>query len=403
MAKIVAVEAALRGGEETLLLNEPVPASAPQAVEATFLNELAETPDPAAAKAARRNLLDLSPGDLEAFLASLGKEKFRARQLLLWIYDRGVTDFGEMSNLAKDFRKGLEDLAEIRMPDEARREQSVDGTTKFLFRLDDGEFIESVLIPEDDRMTLCVSSQAGCAMACEFCLTARLGLKRNLKVWEIVGQVLHVKLAMRELFPERRLSNIVFMGMGEPLQNLEKVGKACDLLTSDFGFKISTRRVTVSTVGLVPQIRKFCDVTNVNLAVSLNATTDEIRDRIMPINRKWPIAKLIEALREVPLDGRRRITIEYVMLKGLNDTLDDARRLVELLADLPCKINLLPWNPFPGTDLETPDPAQVVRFQNYLIEHNMNARVRTPRGRDISAACGMLKGIETGAVKPVRI
>ncbi|MCW5829861.1 MAG: 23S rRNA (adenine(2503)-C(2))-methyltransferase RlmN [Deltaproteobacteria bacterium] len=377
---------------------------APAVVDATFLNELAEPPATTGIKPeeGRVNLLDFSPSDLEAYLTRLGKEKFRARQLMLWIYDRGITDFGQMSNLAKGFREGLAELAEIRMPEEARREQSVDGTTKFLFRMDDGEFIESVLIPEDDRMTLCVSSQAGCAMACEFCLTARMGLRRNLKVWEILGQVLHVKLAMRELFPERRLSNIVFMGMGEPLQNLEKVAKACEVLTDDFGFKISARKVTVSTVGLVPQIRKFGQITNVNLAVSLNATTDKVRDRIMPINRKWPIARLIEALREVPLDGRRKITIEYVMLKGLNDTLDDARRLAALLADIPCKINLLPWNPFPGPDLETPEPAQVQEFQNYLIAHHMNARVRTPRGRDISAACGMLKGIETGKVKVPR-
>ncbi len=376
--------------------------TAPQPEEATFLNEIVEKADEAPKKEARTNLLDLSPADLEAFLGKLGKEKFRTQQLMLWIYDRGETGFDTMSNISKEFRKYLEDTAEVRMPTEARREQSVDGTTKFLFKLDDGEFIESVLIPEDDRMTLCVSAQAGCAMACEFCLTARMGLRRNLKVWEILGQVLHVKLAMRELFPERRLSNIVFMGMGEPLQNLDRVLKACDVLTSDYGFKMSARRVTVSTVGLVPQIRKFGEIADVNLAVSLNATTDAVRDRIMPINRKWPIAKLMEALRGVPLQGRRKLTIEYVMLKDLNDTPDDAKRLVEMLHDLPCKINLLPWNPFPGADLETPEPSRVSEFQNYLIEHGMNARVRTPRGRDISAACGMLKGLETGAVKPGR-
>ncbi len=349
---------------------------------------------PALSKASvRKNLLDLDPEGLEQALAELGKEKFRAKQLLLWVYDKGEDDFSRMSNLAKDFREGLSEKFEIKLPKVVREQKSRDGTVKWLFEVGNGDTIESVLIPEDDRITLCVSSQVGCAIGCTFCATAQLGLKRNLEVWEIVGQLLYAKREAPKFYgPERRLSNVVFMGMGEPLQNWARLKKVINLLESDFAFKISNRRITVSTSGLVPQIKKLGDESDVNLALSLNASNDEQRQKLMPINKAWGMEDLRKALLEFPRPSNRKVTIEYVMLKDVNDSVEDARRLGGFLRGIPCKVNLIPFNEFKAVDFRTPETETVLKFQAALAAAGYNARIRTPRGRDISAACGMLQG-----------
>lgn len=340
----------------------------------------------------RRNLLDLGTKDLEEAIADLGKERFRAQQLLLWVYDKGVDDFMEMSNVSKDFRRALAERFKIELPKVVREQRSKDGTVKWLFEVSGGDRIESVLIPEDDRITLCVSSQVGCAIGCKFCATALLGLKRNLETWEIVGQILHAKRMVTELYGEdRRLSNIVFMGMGEPLQNWENLKSVISLLQSDFAFKLSSRKITVSSSGLIPGLKKLGAESDVNLALSLNASTDEQRSQIMPPNRKWNMAELRKALEEFPLPNRRKITIEYVMLRGFNDQVADAKRLASYLRGLEVKVNLIPFNEFDEVDWQRPDDATVVRFQNILINSGYNAMVRKTRGNDIDAACGMLQ------------
>ncbi len=341
----------------------------------------------------KKNLLDLDPRGLEAALADLGKEKFRARQVLLWVYDKGVDDFSKMSNLAKDFREALAAKFEVRLPKVVREQKSGDGTVKWLFEVGGADTIESVLIPEDDRITLCVSSQVGCAMGCTFCATAQMGLKRNLTVAEVVGQILYAKRATPRFYgADRRLSNIVFMGMGEPLQNWPRLKQVIALLESDFAFKISNRRITVSTSGLIPQIKKLGEESDVNLALSLNASRDESRREIMPVNKAWDMAALRAALLEFPRPSNRKVTIEYVLLSGVNDSVEDARRLGAFLRGIPCKINLIPFNEFPGSKFTTPDPESVLKFQQVLHHADLNARIRTPRGRDIAAACGMLQG-----------
>lgn len=355
-------------------------------------------PTPAPEASGKRNLLDFSPTRLQEALADLGKEKFRAQQLLLWVYDKGTDDFAEMSNLSKDFRRALSERFEIRLPKIVREQRSSDGTIKYLMEVSGGDTVESVIIPEDDRMTLCVSSQVGCAIGCKFCATALLGLKRNLEVEEIVGQILYAKREIpRRYEPDaegnpRRLSNIVFMGMGEPLQNWERLKGAIELLESDFAFKLSNRKITVSTSGLVPQIQRMGEESNVNLALSLNASTDEQRSQIMPLNKKWNMAALKEALIKFPRPSNRKVTVEYVMLGGFNDQVADARRLASFLKGIPCKVNLIPFNAFPGSAFSTPDEATVLRFQQALHDAGYNARIRSPRGRDIAAACGMLQG-----------
>ena len=355
--------------------------------------EMAETAQQTAPEVdPRRNLLDLGTRELEEAIADLGKERFRARQLLLWVYDKGVDDFMEMSNVSKDFRRGLSERFKIELPRVVREQRSKDGTVKWLFEVSGGDRIESVLIPEDDRITLCVSSQVGCAIGCKFCATALLGLKRNLETWEIVGQILHAKRMVTELYGEdRRLSNIVFMGMGEPLQNWENLKSVISLLQSDFAFKLSSRKITVSSSGLIPGLKKLGAESDVNLALSLNASTDEQRSQIMPPNRKWNMAELRKALEEFPLPNRRKITIEYVMLRGFNDQVADAKRLASYLRGLEVKVNLIPFNEFDEVDWQRPDDATVVRFQNILINSGYNAMVRKTRGNDIDAACGMLQ------------
>lgn len=328
---------------------------------------------------------NLTLDELIAFLAGKGKERYRARQIFKWLYQKGARSFAEMTDLAKDLRRDLEETSVISNLEPETMEVSRDGTRKYLFRLEDGNTVESVLIPEEDRATLCISSQVGCAMACEFCLTGTFRLTRNLTAAEIVNQI----CAVQRDVPVR---NIVFMGMGEPLANLDNVVKALKIILHDDGLQFSTRRVTVSTAGLVPEMARLGQEVTVNLAVSLNATTDEVRDRIMPINRAYPLRVLLDACRSYPLPGRRKITIEYVMIRGLNDSLEDAKRLVKLLSDIPSKINLIPFNEHDGCSFKSPDQGAIDVFHSYLLSKHFTVITRSSRGADISAACGQLKG-----------
>ncbi len=333
-------------------------------------------------------LTDIKNLSLEAmanFLAGQGKERYRATQLLKWLYQKDAQSFAEMTNISKSLRQDLSKTAFISRMEPEAIEIGSDGTRKYLFRLSDGNAIESVLIPEEDRNTLCISTQAGCAMQCAFCLTGTFSLTRNLSTSEIVNQILAVRR-------DAEIRNIVLMGMGEPLHNMDNVLPALKIMVDDNGLQFSTRRVTVSTCGLVPEIDRLGREATVNLAVSLNATTDELRDRIMPVNRRYPIKSLLEALKRFPLPGRRKITIEYVMLGGLNDSLDDAKRLVRMLSDIPSKINLIPFNPHEGADFAPPSRASLDTFHRYLLDRHFTVITRSSRGDDISAACGQLKG-----------
>jgi len=341
------------------------------------------------------DLKELTPDELTVYLADLGKERFRARQLLRWIYLRGVTDFAAMTDLSKEFRSQLQQRAKISSWQPEAVETSVDGTQKYLFRLADGESVETVRIPmEGGRSTLCISTQAGCAMGCRFCLTGHFGLSRNLSAGEIVNQV----CAVHQLTP---VNNIVLMGMGEPLDNLDNVVRALQILYSDDGFGFGARKVTLSTSGLVPQLRQLPERIRVGLAISLNATTDSVRDQLMPVNRRYPLEQLLAACRDYPLQTRERITFEYILIRGLNDSLDDARRLVRLLHGIKAKINLIPYNEHPGAPYRTPDLKQVEAFQGILLNRGLVAVRRASKGRDISAACGQLKGqLDADELKP---
>jgi 23S rRNA (adenine2503-C2)-methyltransferase len=324
-------------------------------------------------------------GDLEAYISGQGKERFRARQIFKWLYQLDATSFEEMTNISREFRQELARTATISNLEPEVTEVSSDGTQKYLFRLEDGNAVESVLIPDEGRTTLCISSQVGCAMACEFCLTGTFRFTRNLTTAEIVNQVCAVK--RRE--PVR---NIVFMGMGEPLANLNNVIAAVKSLTDPDGFQFSTRKVTVSTAGLVPEMEILGKSVMVNLAVSLNATTDEVRDRIMPINRRYPLKELIAACRKFPLPSRRWITVEYVMIRDLNDSIEDAKRLVRLISSFPSKVNLIPFNEHDGCSFRAPTQDAIDRIHRFLLDKHITVITRSSRGGDISAACGQLKG-----------
>jgi 23S rRNA (adenine2503-C2)-methyltransferase len=329
---------------------------------------------------------NMTLAELTVHLAGQGKERFRARQIMQWIYRHGVSSFAAMTTLSKDLRAELESSAFISRLETLKVEESSDGTRKYLFQLADGETVETVRIPmEKERVTLCVSTQVGCAMGCTFCLTATMGLKRNLLASEIVNQV----CAVMEDGP---VNNIVFMGMGEPLQNFENMGRALDILHMEEGFCFSSRRMTVSTCGLVPEIRRMGDTFSASLAISLNATTNDVRNRLMPINRRYPLEELMAACREYPLKPRQRITFEYILIRDLNDTLADAKRLVRLLHGIKAKINLIPFNEHSGSIFRTSGDAEMTVFQTYLLDHGLVAVRRASRGRDISAACGQLKG-----------
>ncbi len=356
----------------------------------------------------RVNLLGLPRAELEAFVASrLGAKSFRARQLMKWIYRRGASDFAAMTDLAQDFRAQLAEVAGITVPEIVSEQTSNDGTRKWLLRMDQVQGIETVYIPEPDRGTLCISSQVGCAMDCSFCSTAQQGFNRNLSVAEIVGQVW---LAHRELAESRpghggrpglgrpgdaraNITNIVFMGMGEPLANYRNVVPAMRVFLDDLGYDLSRRRVTLSTSGLVPQIYKLAQECNVALAVSLHAPNDELRNELVPINRKHPIDELLAACwHYIDVQNGRSVTFEYVMLDGVNDRPEHARQLARLLKGRPAKLNLIPFNAFPGTGYRRSPAAAIVRFRDILNEHGVIATIRRTRGDDIDAACGQLAG-----------
>ncbi|MGB9329629.1 MAG: 23S rRNA (adenine(2503)-C(2))-methyltransferase RlmN [Steroidobacteraceae bacterium] len=355
----------------------------------------------------RTNLLGLARPQLEAFVAQLGSKPFRARQLMNWIYKRGVGSFAQMSDLAKEFRARLDERAEVRAPQIVSVQHSADGTTKWLLKADANQAFEMVFIPEPDRGTLCISSQVGCALDCSFCATAQQGFNRNLSSAEIVGQVW---LAARELEraeraqavtaavpapagDERHVTNVVLMGMGEPLANFRNVVPALRVLMDDFGFDLSRRRVTLSTSGLVPQIYKLAEETNVALAVSLHAPDDVLRNELVPINRKHPIAELLTACwHYLDEQNGRSVTFEYVMLEGINDSPAQARALARLLKGHPAKVNLIPFNPFPGTRYRRSSAPVIQRFRDELLQRGVLATVRRTRGEDIDAACGQLAG-----------
>lgn len=344
----------------------------------------------------KENVKNLGLEALKALFLELGLKKYRAAQVLDWIYRHHAASFGEMTNIAKSERALLESRFSIPEISILKTEKSIDGTMKFLFGLEDGHTIESVLIPDEDRLTLCISSQVGCSQGCRFCLTGSGGFERNLKAWEIADQVLaaekYLKSGDHGQGIKRHITNIVLMGMGEPLANFDEVAAALELITGEHGLGFSARRVTLSTAGLVPGIERLGKAElGINLAVSLNAATDEVRSGIMPINRRYPIKELLSACRRYPLKPRQRITFEYVMLKGVNDSEEDAHRLAGLLKGIRCKINLIPFNPFPGSAFERPDEDTVARFQKILLGHHYTAPVRESRGRDISAACGQLR------------
>jgi 23S rRNA (adenine2503-C2)-methyltransferase len=350
---------------------------------------------PTAIADGRKNLVGLDRAELEAEIVALGEPAFRARQLWHWIYHRGVTDFAAMTSLAKSFRENLAAHYVVARPEVTVAKQSIDGTRKWLLKFSDGQEIETVHIPEEDRGTLCVSSQVGCTLTCKFCHTGTQKLVRNLSAAEIVGQVMMARDALGE-WPspqdERLLSNIVMMGMGEPLYNWDNVSKALKIVMDHEGISISKRRITLSTAGVVPMIEACGRELGVNLAISLHAVTDELRDRIVPINKKYPIAELMRACRDYPgLSNARRITFEYVMLKDVNDSPADARALVALLEDVPAKVNLIPFNPWPGAPFECSSKRAIEAFSQIVFDAGYASPVRTPRGQDIMAACGQLK------------
>jgi 23S rRNA (adenine2503-C2)-methyltransferase len=344
-----------------------------------------------------KELIGMLPDDMEAFVQSLGERPFRARQLTAWIYKKGVTDIGQMTDLSGPFRLTLSDNAAITLPSVKKVTTAADGTVKFLLGLSDGAAVESVIIPDEERTTLCVSSQAGCALGCAFCMTGRLGLARNLTAGEIVGQVLTAQDHLRQ--NAGALTNIVFMGMGEPLLNYEEVSRALAIILSDWGLSFSWRHVTISTAGIPEMIARLGAEVLLNLAVSLNAPDDVTRDRIMPINKKYPLAALMAALTAYPLKRGRRITLEYVLLSGINDSDDHARALVKLVRGIPVKINLIPFNPFPGADFSRPGDERILRFQEILIAAHLFAVIRKSKGAQIAAACGQLAAASSGQAR----
>ena len=336
----------------------------------------------------RVDLKCLAPEELETFVFDvLGERAFRAKQIYKWIWQRGVSDFDEMSNISKPVRQKLKETAFISFLETDTILRSADGTVKYVWKLGDGRTIESVLIPDGDRLTLCMSTQVGCAMACTFCLTGDLGLIRQLNPSEIANQPLQVA---RDIPEDKRITNLVLMGMGEPLHNLDNLTVALNIALDDDALNYSHRKITVSTVGLVPKMGELAARLPVNLAVSLNATTEEQRRQIMPVTRKYSLEELLQACRDFPLPRGKRITFEYVMFDGFNDTLEDARRLYNLLKGIKAKVNLIPYNQNPERDLEPPPPEVVKSFQHFLVSRGMSCTVRVTRGRDISAACGQL-------------
>jgi 23S rRNA (adenine2503-C2)-methyltransferase len=343
----------------------------------------------------KKDLKNLSLEELEFLIARLGKERYRARQIMKWLYRRGASSFDEMTDLAKDLRVELGRTSRISSPELLKLEHSGDGTRKYLFGLEDGNQIESVLIPDGGRLTLCISTQVGCAMGCRFCLTGMSGFARNLTSGEILNQFLGV---INELDTDECITNCVLMGMGEPLANYDMVKKALGIMTSDVGFGFSRRRITLSTVGLVPSMKRlFAEKVPCRLAISLNATTQKVRAYLMPISKQYPLSTLLASCRTLSLPPRERITFEYVLIQGVNDSEGDAMRLNQILRGIRCKVNLIPFNAFEGTTFRRPQEKVIFLFQKILMEAGYTTIIRESRGRNISAACGQLRGRITGS------
>lgn len=325
---------------------------------------------------------------VDLMMRGFGQKKFRGQQVFAWLYDKFAQDVDEMSNLSKGFRSRLARVARVSALEYTGKHESADGTVKLLFKCRDNSVVETVYIPSDGRNTLCISSQVGCAMGCTFCWTAKMGLHRHLSTAEIVEQVVQARKRMGDI--NGHIGNIVFMGMGEPLHNYDNVVRAIDLLTDQRGLDFSKRKITVSTSGVVSALEKLGHDVDVNIAISLNSTTDEQRSAIMPVNDRWNIEELLGALRRYPLEKRQRITFEYVMIKDFNDTIDDAKRLVRMLSTLPSKVNLIPFNPHPNSPFLPPEEEVVDAFRDYLVSKNMSCFRRKTRGQEEMAACGQL-------------
>ena len=354
-----------------------------------------ETPVPASTPATvKTNLLGLDPRAMQVYFEALGEKPFRAGQVMQWIHQYGVDNFDAMTNLSKALRSKLAESAEIRAPLIELDQVSTDGTRKWLLRLADGNCIEAVFIPEAERGTLCVSSQVGCTLNCSFCATGAQGFNRNLEMHEIIAQMWVANRALgRDPKGERIITNVVLMGMGEPLLNFDNVIAAVKIMLDDLGYGLSRRRVTLSTAGMVPMLERLRAECPVSLAVSLHAPNDALRDVLVPLNRKYPIAELLAACkRYVEGDARRRVTFEYVMLAGVNDSVAHAHELVKLLQDVPAKVNLIPFNSFPQTQYQRSDAASIDRFRTVLMDANLTTMTRKTRGDDIDAACGQLAG-----------
>ena len=343
------------------------------------------------------NLLGLSAPRLSEFFEEIGEKKFRATQIIKWVHQEGECDFQKMTNLSKDLRNKLHEIAEIKLPEVVSCQESVDGTCKWLIRVDGGSCIEMVYIPERERGTLCVSSQIGCALDCSFCATGKQGFNRDLTSAEIIGQLWIAADSFDQFSPKakRRVSNVVMMGMGEPLMNFDNVVDAMSIMLEDNAYGLSKRRVTLSTSGVVPELDKLGDVSDVSLAISLHAPNDELRNELVPINRKYPLATFIQSTKnyiEKMPDNRRKVTVEYTLMDQVNDRSIHARELAVLLKDLPCKINLIPFNPFAGSGYKTVTNTALNRFRDILMAEGYTVTVRTTRGDDIAAACGQLAG-----------
>lgn len=370
-----------------------------QLLTASMPIDAAPQPDNAvvtASATSKINLLDLNRQQMREFFAEMGEKPFRADQVMKWMYHYCFDDFEQMTDINKVLRAKLQRVAEIRAPEVAEEQRSTDGTIKWAIKVGDQQ-VETVYIPEGDRATLCVSSQVGCALECKFCSTAQQGFNRNLRVSEIIGQVWRAAKIIGSLKSTgtRPITNVVMMGMGEPLLNLNNVVPAMDIMMDDFGFGLSKRRVTLSTSGVVPALDKLGDMIDVALAISLHAPTDDIRDEIVPINRKYNIETFLAAVRRYLAKSNAnggRVTVEYVMLDHINDSTEQAHQLAECLKDTPCKINLIPWNPFPGAPYGRSSNSRVDRFSKVLMEYGFTTIVRKTRGDDIDAACGQLAG-----------
>lgn len=336
-----------------------------------------------------QNIKGLTLTEIEQRLTSLGEKPYKALQVFVWVFNRGAGSFDDMTDLSKELRVKLKENFYISQPKILASEKSKDGTTKLLIELEDKNFIECVLIPKEDRLTLCISSQAGCPLDCGFCMTGKGGFIRNLKSSEMVDQVF---AAQGLISAGQKITNLVLMGMGEPLLNYDEVLKFLNIAVHQKGLGFAPRRVTVSTSGIVPMIERLGKETKVNLAVSLNAVTDEVRNRLMPINKKYPLKTLLDTCKKYPAARNRHIIFEYVLIESVNDSIEDAKRLAGLLKDIRCKINLIPFNPFAGTEFKRPSDKAVSIFHKILMDNHYTSIVRASKGQDISAACGQLKG-----------